>query len=168
LKQDSSKRSLLQLHPSRWDVVFLLGASTACLTAGLQMPILTVRKLWEKNTFSILSGINALWDEKYYFLAGIIFFFSIVFPIAKLTTLISIWFVPLAQKERRMLLYFLELLGKWSMLDVFVAAVIIVSVKLGALASAKAEPGIYYFGASIALAMTATAFQSHLARRTVV
>jgi len=59
----------------------------------------------------------------------------------------------------------LSLLGKWSMLDVFVIAIIIVPIKLGALASAKAEIGIYYFGASIILAILATNLQSNLVNR---
>ncbi len=51
------------------------------------------------------------------------------------------------------------------MLDVFIIAIIIVSIKLGALASAKAEIGIYYFGMSILLAMLATNLQSNLVNR---
>ncbi|OGW70993.1 MAG: hypothetical protein A2047_01315 [Omnitrophica bacterium GWA2_41_15] len=135
------------------------------LFIGLHLPVLTVRKLWAKNTFSIISGIMNLWKDKYYFLAVIIFFFSVILPIVKLTTLFVIWYVRLRDNQRKWLLYGLGFLGKWSMLDVFVTAVIIVSVKLGALASAKAERGIYYFGVSIFLAMLVTHLQSNLVNR---
>jgi paraquat-inducible protein A len=77
-----------------------------------------------------------------------------------------IWSVRLRDHQRRWLLRGLSLLGKWSMLDVFVTAIIIVSIKLGALASAKAEIGIYYFGISILLAMFVTNLQSNLVNRT--
>ena len=63
------------------------------------------------------------------------------------------------------MLFCLEVLGRWSMLDVFIAAVLVVTVKLGALASANLEDGIYFFGMSILLAMIATNLVDYLARR---
>lgn len=161
----SSKRSLFQVHPKRLDVPLLIFASAGFLAAGLNLPILTTRKLWEKNTFSIISGITNLWDEKFYFLAAVIFFFSVVFPIVKLIALFLIWFVRMTEEHKKKALRFLSIFGKWSMLDVFVVAVLIVATKLGALASARAEHGIYYFSASILLAMIATALQNQLTRR---
>ncbi len=161
--RSDSKKSLQELYPNREYIVLLILASLILLILGLTLPVLTVRKLWEVNTFSILSGIVNLWEEKYYFLASVIFFFSLVFPVVKLAALFVIWFIRLADQHRKWILYGLSALGRWSMLDVFVAAIIIVSVKLGALASAKAEKGIYYFGSSILLAMMATLFIDHIA-----
>jgi paraquat-inducible protein A len=43
--------------------------------------------------------------------------------------------------------------SKWSMLDVFVVALLVVSVKLGALAQVNVELGIYAFAASVFLTM---------------
>jgi paraquat-inducible protein A len=159
------KRSLREIHPKRVDILILILLAAACLAIGYYLPVLTVRKLWEKNTFSILSGIISLWTEKYFFLSVIIFIFSVIFPIAKLVSLIVIWFVKLYDAQRKRLLYFMEFLGKWSMLDVFVTAIIVVTVKLGVLASAKAETGILFFGASILLAMLVTTLQNNLVRR---
>jgi paraquat-inducible protein A len=67
--------------------------------------------------------------------------------------------------QRKRLLYYLSILGKWSMLDVFVASIIIVAVKLGVLASAKVEKGIYFFGMSIFLAMIITTLEYNLTHR---
>lgn len=159
------RRSLRAMHPWRVDIVFLILLSAWLLVMGLKLPILTVRKLWEGNTFSVLSGIQNLWHDRYYFLALVIFFFSIVFPIAKLFCLFVVWFIRLKDEQRQKILYFLEILGKWSMLDVFVAAIIIVTIKLGALVSAKAESGLYFFGASILVAMLVSGMQNSLVRR---
>ena len=161
-------KSLRELYPKRIDVAFLIIVSAVLLVVGLNLPVLTIRKLWEESTFSILSGILNLWREKYYFLATVIFFFSIIFPIVKLVALFVIWFVRLTDARRKWVLHCLALLGKWSMLDVFVTAVLVVSVKLGALATAKAESGIYYFGSSILLAMLVTAFQNQLAQNSKI
>jgi len=164
MKTDLNK-TLRQLYPYRIDIVILIIISAVLLFMGLHLPVITVRKLWERNTFSIISGIINLWETKYYILSFIILFFSVIFPIIKLTTLFVIWFVRLREQQRKWLLYVLGLLGKWSMLDVFVTAILIVAVKLGALASAKAEIGIYYFASSILLAMLATNLQSNLVNR---
>ena len=158
------KKSLLQTFPKRVDVVLLLIFSTVSLAAGLMFPVLTVRKIWEKNTFTIMSGIENLYHDRQFFLAFVIFFFSIVFPVLKLGALYAIWFFPMRVESRQRILHGLSVLGKWSMLDVFVVAVIIVSVKLGALASATPEKGIYYFAMSILLAMAATAAETGLAK----
>ena len=153
------------LYPKRIDILILIISSAILLIIGLQMPVLTVRKLWHVNTFSVISGIVNLWQGKYCILAFIILFFSVIFPIVKLGTLFVIWFVRLENYQRKWLLHGLGILGKWSMLDVFVTAIIIVSIKLGVLANAKAEIGIYYFAASILLAMLVTSLQSNLVNR---
>ena len=159
------KKTLQHLYPWRIDILILIIASAVLLFIGLHLPVLTVRKLWSRNTFSIISGITNLWKDKYYFLSFIVFFFSVIFPIVKLVTLFVIWSVRLRDNQRKWLLYGLSFLGKWSMLDVFVTAIIIVSIKLGALASAKAEIGIYYFGVSILLTMLVTQLESNLVNR---
>lgn len=158
-------KTLQQLYPKRIDILILIIVAAVLLFIGLRLPVITVRKLWEKNTFSIISGIINLWKTKYYILSFIILFFSVIFPIVKLMTLFAIWFVRLREEQRKWLLYGLALLGKWSMLDVFVTAILIVSIKLGALAAAKAEAGIYYFALSILLAMLATNLQNNLVNR---
>ena len=163
--ETSQRRSLQGLYPKRIDIVILIVLSIVLLIVGLTLPIMTVRKLWNSNTYSILSGVQNLWDEKYHVLAVIIFIFSIIFPIAKLFALSAVWFVRLRDEQRKRLIYWMEIFGKWSMLDVFVSAIIIVWVKLGALASAKAESGIYFFGASVLLTMIISSMQGVLIKR---
>lgn len=157
------RRSLSERYPRRVDIPLLILSSAVLLAFGLAMPVLTVRKIWEVNTFSILAGIESLWQEKQRFLALVVFFFSVIFPIFKLCALAVLWVVELAEAQRNALIHGLLLLGKWSMLDVFIVAVIIVSVKLGVLASAKPEHGIYYFAASVMLSMIATSLLHRLA-----
>jgi paraquat-inducible protein A len=158
-------QSLQERNPKRIDIAILILLSIILLIIGLTLPILTVRKLWDSNTYSVLTGVQNLWQEKYYALAIIIFTFSIIFPIAKLISLSAVWFVRLEDEQRKGLVYLMEIFGKWSMLDVFVTAIFIVWVKLGALASAKAENGIYFFAASVLLTMILSSLQSALVKR---
>jgi paraquat-inducible protein A len=50
----------------------------------------------------------------------------------------------------------MHLYGKWSMLDVFVVAVLVVAVKLGAIADVDMRYGLYAFAASVLLTMYIT------------
>ena len=159
------KKSLQELYPKRVEIPLLILLAGILLGVGLTLPVLTIRKIWEKNTFSVLSGIQNLYDDKQYFLAFIIFFFSIVFPVIKLCSLGILWVVRLKEEHQKSILYWLELLGKWSMLDVFVVAVIVVSVKLGVLATAEPRRGIYVFGAAILVSMMVTFLADNLAKR---
>jgi paraquat-inducible protein A len=160
-----TKKALKDFYPRHLEVLPAIAAAAALLTTGLRLPVLTIRQLWKKNTFSVLSGITALADDKQMGLAALLFFFSIVFPIVKLVSLALLWSVPMTDKVRRRALHVLLLLGKWSMLDVFVVAIIVVAVKMGIWADAVPRPGIYYFAASILLSMLLTSFISHLARK---
>ncbi len=158
-------QSLQERNPKRFDIVILIILAIALLIVGLTLPVLTVRKLWDSNTYSIITGVQNLWSEKYYALAVVIFVFSIIFPIAKLLSLSAVWFVRLKDEQRKGLVYLMDIFGKWSMLDVFVTAIMIVWVKLGALASAKAENGIYFFAGSVLLTMVISSLQGSLVKK---
>ena len=120
--------------------------------------------LW-KNEYSVIQGVNSLWEQGQITLAVIVFFFSIVFPIIKLSALALIWSVPLPEQKRQVVLYWLGLLGKWSMLDVFVVAILIVLVKLGPLAKIEAQRGVYWFAAAIVLSMITSMYVERLAKK---
>ena len=159
------KKSFHDLYPKRLDIPLLILLAGILLGIGLTLPVLTVQKIWEKNTFSIISGIQNLYQEKHYFLVFIIFFFSVVFPVIKLCSLGALWVVRLKEEHQKSILYWLELLGKWSMLDVSVVAVIVVAVKLGVLAKAEPKKGIYVFGTAILISMVVTFLADNLAKR---
>ena len=140
--------------------------SLGLLLIALSLPLMTVEKMtfW-KNSYSIIAGVRGLWEDHQYTLAIILFFFSIVFPNVKLMALAFLWFVPLGEKKREVVLHWLGVLGKWSMLDVFVVAILIVLVKLGPLARVRPQRGVYWFAAAIFLSMLTSMYVDHLARR---
>lgn len=160
--------SLNQIYPIKYRAIFifLLLAAASLLIKGLFMPILTFKEmLWFKTTFSVFSGIQNLWQQKQPILALIILIFSIIFPTVKLFALLGLWFVKLPNQRRIVIINRLELLGKWSMLDVFVVAVTVVTVKLGFMIKAEPRIGIYIFASSILLTMLAMAWLNRLVYR---
>lgn len=138
---------------------FILIANLLLLIAGFISPLLTLKKfILIENTFSILSGILQLFTEGQYFLFIIIFTFSIVLPVLKLMVLFRLLYSrQLSNPSLDKFLHWMHLYGKWSMLDVFVVAVLVVTVKLGVIASVEIHFGLYLFATAILLTMILTA-----------
>jgi paraquat-inducible protein A len=130
-------------------------ASLGLLAYGLQAPILTLEKFYFfSNTVSLMSALQQLAIEAEWGLFALIGLFSVVFPVLKSLVLLLIWnFDPAHGERHRRHLHWLAVYGKWSMLDVFVVALLVVSVKLGSLAEARVESGIYAFATSVILTM---------------
>lgn len=134
--------------------LFLL-AATLAFGIGIWAPLLTLTKMMLiQNTFSIVSGIWQLYLEREYVLFAILALFTLAMPVVKLGLLFYAWNRPRTAHERS--LRWMEMVGKWSMLDVFVVAVLIMSVKLGPLATTDLHYGLYLFSASVVMIMIAS------------
>jgi paraquat-inducible protein A len=136
--------------------LMLLGA-LVLLGLGLWLPALTVQKLWLfDSTTSIAGAIGTLFAQGHVVLAVVVTAFSIVFPVVKLALSLRIWLArdPSAPGVRRALAWTVTL-GKWSMLDVFMAAIVVAILTLGVIASVEPHPGLYVFGGAIVVAMMA-------------
>jgi paraquat-inducible protein A len=136
-------------------VNLLLGVALGLLVYGLQAPILTLEKFYFfSNTVSLWSALRQLAAEAEWGLFLLVGSFSVLFPILKILMLFLVWnFDPARGARHRRHLEWLSTYSKWSMLDVFVVALLVVSVKLGAMAEARVEAGIYAFAASVVLTM---------------
>lgn len=142
---------------------FLLGllilAATICLVLGLTLPIirLTWFYLWS-DVHSLASVVRDLYLSDEIILATVICLFSVVFPFLKLLYLLALYSIQHVQPSRSAdWLKRLSWLGKWSMLDVLVLALVIFYAKATNLADATSMPGIYLFTSSVILTMIATA-----------
>ena len=137
----------------------VLGLTLCFLGVGLAAPIITLKKfVLIENTFSVLSGLLALLKGGQPFLFVVIGGFSVVLPVLKillLDKLLRSGDSDLQRFERH--LHWMHLYGKWSMLDVFVVAVLVAAVKLGAIASVELRFGLYSFAIAVLLTMYVTA-----------
>src|SRR6476469_6714199 len=158
--------ALRDRYSGRIEVPIMILASLILLLAGLSLPLAKVEKMvfW-KTDYSVFKGVASLWTDSQYVLAAILFFFSIVFPLAKLSALGVIWNVRLAEAKRQRVLRWLGLLGKWSMLDVFVVAILIVLVKTGPLAKIEPRAGLYVFCSAILVSMATSMYVESLAKK---
>jgi len=137
----------------------MLLATSVLFIIGMLAPMIHIQKfIFIKNTFSIVSGISQLFSEGQWFLFIIIGLFSLVLPIIKLVILFILTghYSENSQSMHKHL-HWMHVYGKWSMLDVFVVALLVVSVKLGAIANIEMRYGLYAFAAAVILMMIITA-----------
>lgn len=145
------------LPPMRPLVPLFLFAATFALALGLTMPLMNVSKLYffDDNP-SLIGIIGSLWTDGDWLLSAIVTLFSVILPVAKL----AVAQLAAAQmpRARQVLHRWISILSKWSMLDVLLVALVIFGAKTSGLATAIAQPGLWFFTASAILSALATHF----------
>lgn len=162
----ATPRSLAAHYPKQWDVWVLLIGSAVTLIVGYTLPLMAIEKLvfWEDG-YTLITSVTGLWSSGNYVLAAIIFLFSIVFPCVKLAALAVAWWKPFEQEARDRLVRAVGLLGKWSMLDVFVCALLIVLTQSRSFVDAAPRAGLFVFTAAILGSIIVSMRVESLARR---
>lgn len=139
---------------------FLIAAILCYIPANV-LPIMETASLFGKQDDTILSGVVYLWNAGSWPLALVVFTASIMVPLLKIISLsfllLSIHFHWHKSPLQRTRLYrVLEAVGPWSMLDIYVVALLVALVKLQSLATVVAKPGALAFAAVVVLTMLAT------------
>jgi paraquat-inducible protein A len=137
----------------------LIAAGIMYVPANL-LPMMETSSLFGSQDDTIMSGVVYLWHSGSWDLALIVFIASIMVPLLKLIALtlllISVQRRSVWQPVQRTRLYRLvELVGRWSMLDIYVVTILAALVQIGSLATIKAGPAAMAFGAVVVLTMFA-------------
>ncbi|MGY9055505.1 MAG: paraquat-inducible protein A [Alphaproteobacteria bacterium] len=127
--------------------------SLPLMMAGVALPSLHLQNLWVlQQDYSLLSATLAFWDKGYCSLFVLLFTFTILFPIIKIAA--GLWLFFRAFREPQNLRRWigpLSALSKWSMLDVFVIAVVVLALEGSLITAADLGPGIALFAGSVLL-----------------
>ncbi|MBU6173999.1 MAG: paraquat-inducible protein A [Planctomycetes bacterium] len=144
-------------------VAALTLSSLALFPAAVLLPIVEVQRLGHHHRSSILGGIWELFAHGSIFIGSVILLFSIVFPLAKLIALLELsWLGALGKKHRAWTYRWMELAGKWSMMDVMLLALLVMFIKLSGLVEFHFGPAVVAFTACVALSLLAAlAFDPH-------
>jgi paraquat-inducible protein A len=139
---------------------FLIAACIMYVPANM-LPVMVTKSLLGTQYDTILSGVIYFWVSGAYGLAAIIFIASFLVPLFKLTALMLMAFMAQrhsvhGQLERARLYRVLEVIGRWSMLDVFVVSLLAGLVRIQGFAEITAGVGIAAFGAVVVLTMLAS------------
>lgn len=138
---------------------YLLAAYVLYIPANV-LPIMTTTSLGSIQSDTILSGVKYLLVTGSWLLALIIFIASVFVPVLKLIILsylaISVQVRSSWRPRERAWLYRLaEIMGRWSMVDIYVVTLMVALVKIHGLADIDAGSGAVAFGAVVVLTMLA-------------
>ena len=128
----------------------LLVLSAFFLALGLVLPLVRFEKLvFFNETPSLLGIVSSLFDDGNVMLAIVVTLFSVVFPLAKL---VGIAFEATAAVDGKaaggLVARLLPILGKWSMMDVMLVAIVIFAAKTSGMAEAFTQPGLWFYAGS--------------------
>jgi paraquat-inducible protein A len=158
-------RSLHHYYPRSRVVPLLVAVAMGILLYSYTLPFMESEKLFFfTREYSLFRSIERMWDKGFHFLAIILFVFSVIFPLLKLFMVMAVWFKPLTHPTRERFLGLTTDLGKWSMLDVFVVAVLVVVISARSFIAVRPCIGIYLFTGAIILSMVLSAIVKRLAK----
>lgn len=136
---------------------FFIILATVFFVLGVILPVIrfTTIYVWT-NEHSIATIIYALYHDREYFLCIVLFTFSILFPFLKLFYLMTLVASPdLSPEFRARSISTMEWLGRYSMTDVMVLALLIFYVNSSGYTEASVQPGVYFFASSALMTMFA-------------
>lgn len=150
----------------KWSLRALSMLALAVFIYACFAPLFTLSKFFIfSNTVSLVSALGDLWNENHLALFLVILTFSVFFPLVKISLLFYLQFSSRISRARHTrLIHILDVVGKWSMLDVFVVAVMLVTIKLGPMADVTVHYGVYLFAAAILLMMLLSHLMSEKTR----
>lgn len=138
---------------------FLIVGLLAYIPANIS-PIMSTRSLTGFTQDTIISGIISLSASGSYLVAIVVFVASIIIPVTKFFVIAGLamslhfaWGMP--EHTRHQLHTTIEFIGRWSMIDVFVVAVLAALIQLGAVMTVTPGIGINAFALSVVFTMLA-------------
>lgn len=148
-------------------VALLVTAAILMLPANL-LPIMYTEQFGKASANTIVGGTVLLWEHGSYPIALVIFIASVLIPLGKLIALAWLcWSVhrqsASSPRDRASLFRATEFIGRWSMIDVFVVAILAALIQLGGLLSIRAgSAALAFAGVVIVTMFAAHAFDSRL------
>jgi paraquat-inducible protein A len=140
-------------------LAFLIAAAICYLPANL-LPVMTTITASGEDSDTIMQGVVLLWSPTGWPLSLIVLFASIMIPSAKILALLYLVITvrrgAIENNRQRIRLYrIVDIIGRWSMVDVFVDTFTVALIQLQPLMSVKPAPGLFFFAAVVVLTMLA-------------
>ncbi len=138
----------------------LILAAAICYLPANILPVMTTTALGSVEEDTIIAGVVLLYTTGSWHLALIVLIASVMIPLAKLIALAYLLITVQqgsirSNRDRGRLYRLVEFVGRWSMLDVFVATFIVALIQFGPLMSILPGTGVLFFGAVVVLTMVA-------------
>lgn len=141
-----------------WTLAFTLCALILYIPANV-FPILSITRLGQYSENTVLSGVSELIHSGMWGVAIVVFLASVAIPLLKIFSLLYLCWASKFSKKKELATHvykIIHIIGPWSMLDVFVVAILVSLVQLGDLANVSPEPGLVAFTAVVILTTLAS------------
>jgi len=131
-------------------------AAMVLFPAAVLLPIIEIEKFGHYHRSSILGGIIDLYKSGSLLIATVILLFSLVLPLLKILALIELsWLCSMRQRHRAWTYRWMEQIGKWSMMDVMLLALLVMMIKLSGLVQFHLGPALIAFVLCVSMSMLA-------------
>jgi len=177
VKLDSQKRAccprcgsevyLRKPHSLQYSLAFAIASIIFYIPANIY-PMMRIDTLSGSESSTIIGGIIYFINSGSYLIAFIILVASVVVPFLKIIIILyliySVYRKKATNRLQKLKLYrLIELIGRWSMVDVYVVSIMIALVHFGAFSEIKAQSGAIYFLLVVVFTMLSTiSFDSRL------
>lgn len=129
-------------------------------------PMMYTTSFGDTDGSTIMDGVILLWKLGSYPVALVILTASIILPLTKMLILVHLLWSQRRQEEEalqvvleRLKLYrFIEVIGRWSMIDVFVVAILTALVQFGELMRVTPGRAVFYFALVVIFTLLSTRF----------
>ena len=140
-------------------LAYLIAAAVCYIPANV-LPVMTTNTAGGSESDTIMQGVVLLWSPTGWPLSLIVLFASIMIPSAKIVALLYLVITvkrgSIENNAQRVRLYrMVEIVGRWSMVDVFVDTFTVSLIQLQPLMSVEPGPGLLFFAAVVVLTMLA-------------
>jgi paraquat-inducible protein A len=143
-----------------WHAAFAI-AALILYPLAISLPVLELRKLGHIHEVTVWSGAVSLVSEGQVAVGLLVFTCSIIIPFLKLSGILLLsterpWRGQSGVTARRHTHLTIDALGRWGMLDVLLAAILVAAIKLGNWADIHTGPGVFVFAAMVAMSLLAS------------
>ncbi|EHH67115.1 paraquat-inducible protein A [Gluconobacter morbifer] len=138
----------------------LLVASIVFYLPANLMPVMTYTRVGHGEPSTIIRGVIELWQAGMIPLSLLVLFASITVPVLKIVALTIMLITTRLRLDRHLgklakLYRLVVIIGRWSMIDVFMISILVAVVHFGFLANVTADPGMVCFALVVILTIFA-------------
>lgn len=132
---------------------------------AIHLPIMSLERFGYRSDASIWTGTIGMLQDGEWLVGGVVFFCSVLLPLAKLLALFTLTAQPfgIGRRHQARTYRVVEWAGRWGMLDVLLIALVVTWVKVGDLVEVTPGPGVIAFTLCVVLSLIASArFDPHV------
>jgi paraquat-inducible protein A len=132
---------------------------------AIHLPIMSLERFGYHSEASIWTGTIGMLQDGEWLVGGVVFFCSILLPLAKLIALFALTAQPfgIGRRHQARTYRIVEWAGRWGMLDVLLIALVVTWVKVGDIVEVTPGPGVLAFTLCVLLSLLASArFDPHV------